>query len=166
MSEKKTSLLSRVEFLLIAVFFIAFLLWAVSKCSNTRRQYNQEAAQELEDSLAYEENTKALEAPKQDTVKPAAPPPTPKERYTPLYVTVESVNVRATPDLKGKLVDRLPLYEEVEFMNETTDSLYEINLGKITPKAPWVKIKTRKGRTGWVYGPCVSYYKAKLEGVE
>ncbi|MEL7163504.1 MAG: hypothetical protein AAFN92_22290, partial [Bacteroidota bacterium] len=66
---------------------------------------------------------------------------------------------------KNGIVARIPLYEEVFFLGEVTDSLYQIDLGEVTPTAPWVRIKLKDGKQGWVYGAGVSYYKFRLAGV-
>lgn len=169
MSENKSSsILSRIEFLLIAAFFLGFVVWSVSKCGRTRGTYEDAAAKELADSLEYEQQRgDARPAPDTTAVVARTSPtqaitPT-RERYTVLYVAVEGLNVRSEPKISARLLDRLPLYEEVEFMNQTTDSLEEISLGAQTFKAPWVKIKTRKGREGWVFGGAVSYYKTRVD---
>lgn len=165
---KSSSILSRVEFLLIAAFFIGFVIWSISKCDRTSTAYDAAAAKELADSLEYErQRGDARPAPDTTTVAKAVPAPSSavptRERSTVLFVAVEGLNVRAEPKVSARLLDRLPLYEEVEFLNQVTDSLEEINLGKQTIRAPWVKIKTRKGREGWVFGGAVSYYKTRVD---
>ena len=49
-------------------------------------------------------------------------------------------------------------------MNEVTDSTYEVNLGKEKANEPYVKIKTKRGTVGWVYGAGVHYVKKKHSG--
>lgn len=163
MSEQKTSLLPKIELLILGVFLVSFILYATSKCSATKAKYAKEAA--LQDSTSQ---APAANAP---TVVDSAAATIPakeivQERYTPLYVTIAGLNVRAEPKLNAKVIDRLELYEEVAFMDEITDFSQEITLGKIVRNDPWVKIRTSKGRTGWVFGAGVHYYKLKLEGVE
>lgn len=87
------------------------------------------------------------------------------EKETTLYSTIDGLNVRVQPRLGAAVIGRLSLYEPVTYMNETTDSLYQIDLGEITPTAPWVKVRMSNGKQGWVYGAGVDYYKYKLEGV-
>lgn len=165
MSEKKTSLLPRIELLILGVFFISFILYATSKCSATKKQYATEESAET--ARQDSSDTQATASAADSAVVAEAPAPAQTTtRYTPLYVTIDGLNVRAEPKLNGKIVDRLPLYEEVAFMNETTEFTQEISLGKIVRNDPWIKIRTRKGRTGWVFGAGVHYYKIKLEGVE
>lgn len=88
------------------------------------------------------------------------------EYYTRLFVTIDGLNLRDKPDLEGELLVKLPLYETVYFMNEVTDSTFQISLGKETADEPWVKVRSKKGHVGWVYGAGVDYYKYKRSGVE
>ena len=164
-------ILARLEFIIILIFFLGFTIWAMGRCNRTQETYEAEAQREaLLDSL--ERAAAAAEA--------APPPPTPvptaaevdtigtgptriiRENRTPLFVTIDGLNVRRGPGLNYDVIDRLPLYTEVNFLNEVTDSLYTISLGDITPTEPWVKVRTPKGRAGWVFGAGVSYYKKKL----
>lgn len=170
MSNNKTPILSRLEFILIGMFFLAFVIWSVSKCSRSRKTYQDKSAQEVQDSLEYAQSVgEKVALPKDTTATPApsqAQSAPPRPQYSTLYVTIDGLNVRSAPGLKGEVLDRLKLYDEVFFLNERTDSLYEFSIGKIKVKEPYVKIRTRKGRTGWVYGAGVHYYKMKREGAE
>ncbi|MDZ4680284.1 MAG: SH3 domain-containing protein [Saprospiraceae bacterium] len=168
MSEQKTSLLPKVELLILGVFLISFILYATSKCSATKARYAEEASEEaLADSTSQTQAATTANALAKDSSASIVPSKeVVRERYTPLYVTMAGLNVRAEPKLNAKVLDRLALYEEVLFMNEITDFAQEIVLGKIIRNDPWVKIQTKKGRTGWVFGAGVHYYKIKLEGVE
>jgi len=168
MSEHKTSLLPKIELLILGVFLISFILYATSKCSATKARYAEEANEEaLADSTSQTPAATTANAPAKDSIEPTTPSQeVVRERYTPLYVTIAGLNVRAEPKLNAKVLDRLALYEEVAFMNEITDFAQEISLGKVVRNDPWVKIRTKKGRTGWVFGAGVHYYKIKLEGVE
>ncbi len=158
----RTRLTPRIEILIIGVFFVSFIVWAVSKCKSAKAEYQNRAALEAyEDSVALS-HEKTLSPPAVQAPATAAQQVI-KERTTPLYVTVEGLKLRATPDLKGKVLTQLKLYEEVVFLNEVTDSSYQIKLGTVTTTEPWVKVQGR-GHVGWVYGAGVDYYKRKLEG--
>jgi hypothetical protein len=87
------------------------------------------------------------------------------QKETTLFSTIDGLNVRARPGLGNPVIARLALHEPVTYANEVTDSLYTIDLGEVTPTAPWVKIKLDDGRLGWVYGAGVEYYRTRLEGV-
>ena len=170
MAKRKTGMLPRLEIMIILVFFLSFIFWAMPKCSTTKDAF-QEAAEEDEleqlilDSLKKAEEDAMIKEKEAQQPKPPIIPP-PENRVTLLYITIDGMNVRTAPSVNSQVIDRLKLYDEVVFMNEVTDSTEEINLGKIVTNEPWVKIKTQKGREGWIYGAGVSYYKKKLEGVE
>jgi len=60
----------------------------------------------------------------------------------------------------------LVLYEEVHFLNEITPFTEKISLGTSVADEPWVKVKTKRGGEGWVYGAGVYYYKRKYPGMD
>jgi hypothetical protein len=79
-----------------------------------------------------------------------------------LYVTIENLNLRTQPNVSGKLLGRLRLYEPVTFLNEVTETTQQVTLanGEVTNE-PWIKIRTQKGVSGWVYGAGINFYKKK-----
>ena len=147
MSKKKNDLLPRFEIIIIGVFFLCFLIWAFSKCSNTKKERRSEAALE---EVTTEENT-----PKDPTAEviPMKPldsiQPRPKRAttssgtYTPLYVTIDGMNLREKPQLNSKILTRLDLFDEVEFLNEVTDFREEIKIGEVDTNEPWIKVKPK-----------------------
>lgn len=167
---KQPGLLPKLEILVIGIFFIGFLMWAVSKCSSTQRRYRQQADFEAEEQARADsmERITADIAPLDTSIQPINPEPNIEKVRAPiLYITVNGVNMRAGPGLSHRIISRLQLYDEVEFLGEVSDSTQEIKLGEnLVANEPWVKVKTRKGQQGWVYGACVDYYKHELEGVE
>ncbi len=100
--------------------------------------------------------------PVQNQAQPR-PPQTVVESRTTLYSTVDGLKVRSEPGVKGKSVDKLKLYEDVTFLNQKTDWEEELSLAYNLPavKDHWVKIRTKRGREGWVFGAGVHYYKVK-----
>lgn len=169
MSEKP-GLLPKVEIFVLGIFFIGFLMWAVSKCSSTKRQYRQQDAFEAAEQARADSMDRIVSElmPLDTSIQPINPEPeVEKVRVPVLYVTVKGVNMRTGPGLNHRIIGRLQLFEEVEFMGEVSDSTQEIRLGEnLVAEEPWVKVKSRKGLEGWVYGACVDYYKHELEGVE
>jgi Bacterial SH3 domain len=79
-----------------------------------------------------------------------------------LYVTIENLNLRTQPNVSGKLLGRLQLYEPVTFLSEVTETTQQVTLanGEVTNE-PWIKIRTQKGVSGWVYGAGINFYKKK-----
>lgn len=166
MSEKKGSILPSLELMIIGVFFIGFAFWAINKCSDTQSKYinreERKRLRNLEDSLG-----RKIEAAKSDTPKtsPAASPPvSAAPALSRLYVCLENLKVRKSPTTSAEILETLPLFEEVYFLNEVSDSTTTVNLGKQTVTEPWIKVQTRKGRAGWVFGAGVHYYRRKHPG--
>ncbi len=198
-------LLSKVEYIVIGVLALIFLMWTVSKCNAHKEEaQSAEAVEAMQDSLANQEQTAATPPPiaQQPAQQPAAPASSPGT-YTPingepaaatsapangtqttgsqnttaetaapketaglskLYVTIDKLKVRKEPGLKGQLLGELKLFDEVYYMNEVTDSTFVVNLGKEKADEPYVKIKTKRGTVGWVYGAGVHYVKKKRSG--
>ncbi|MEL7021834.1 MAG: SH3 domain-containing protein [Bacteroidota bacterium] len=177
------------EIALILIFFACFIMWSVSRCNAKRSEMRQAEIIENGEDLrpkptvqsgvmrdatpevegATTEATPTAQAPQKPTPPPSKPKPTPKPSApvgTPLYITIDNLNMRDHPHLDSTVVARLPLFELVTFMDEVTDFKQEINLGKVMANEPWVKIQTKKGKIGWVYGAGVHYYKIKREGVQ
>ena len=166
MSEKKGSILPSLELMIIGVFFVGFAFWAINKCSDTQSKYinreERKRLRNLEDSLG-----RKIEAAKSDTPKtsPAASPTvSAAPALSRLYVCLENLKVRKSPTTSAEILETLPLFEEVYFLNEVSDSTTTVNLGKQTVTEPWIKIQTRKGRAGWVFGAGVHYYRRKHPG--
>lgn len=195
-------LLSRMEILIAGVLLLILLLWAGSRCKETKVQLQDEAiSSAVADTLAQSNNEKTEEAAttdilaealakkkkemeaqdaiatKNDTLNNVAPTTvatsgTTTATTTPagpvaskLFVTIDKLKIRTEPGLKSKVLGELPLFSEVYFMEEVTDSIYTLSLGKEIAHEPYIKVKTKRGTVGWVYGAGVNYYKKKREGV-
>lgn len=95
----------------------------------------------------------------------AAPKTATATKYATLYVTIDGLKMRKTPGLKGEVIEKLELYEPVSFLNKKSEKTEEISLGYEKVTDHWVKIKSRSGKEGWVFGAGVHYYKMKRKGV-
>ncbi len=160
MSKKNKNLLPKFEMVLLTIFLLTIIIWVIPKCgagnkTNKRLPHSPgDVAQP--DSM----NAPAQAQPETDSSQHLVTEPQVQfSQYTKLYVIIDGLNVRSKPGLKSSIIDRLPLGEEVYFLNEVSDSTQQINLGDRIADEPWIKIKTPKGRTGWVYGAGVNYYK-------
>ena len=196
-------LLSKVEYIVIGLLAIIFLIWTASKCNAQKEDaQSAEAIEAREDSLAQAASQPKTTTPtvaQQPAAAQSATPASSPDTYQPidgsapaqtastqassttkpttgsttqqepnlskLYVTIDKLKVRKTPGLKGELLGELKLFDEVYYMNEVTDSTYEVNLGREKANEPYVKIKTKRGTVGWVYGAGVHYVKKKRSGV-
>jgi hypothetical protein len=76
-----------------------------------------------------------------------------------LFVVIDGLKVRQEPGLKGDPVAKLALHETVTFLNQKTEWTQELNLGDQKVTDHWVKIRTKSGKEGWVFGAGVHYYK-------
>jgi hypothetical protein len=96
----------------------------------------------------------------------ASPPPAASTKNSAtLYATIEGLKVRKEPGLKSETLATLELYEPVTFLNQKTEWTQEISLGYEKVTDHWVKVRTKSGKIGWVFGAGVHYYKMKRKGV-
>lgn len=102
----------------------------------------------------------------QTAANPVAATKTETPNYTTLYVSIDGLNMRKTPGLKGALITKLALYEPVYFLNKKSDKQEEISLGQEKVTDYWVKVRTKSGKEGWVFGAGVHFYKTKRKGVQ
>ena len=191
MAKKKKSVVPPIEVLIIGVFFLSFIAWAFKQCSDTKTEL-QEGTEEITAAVIPETSQQTATAP-QSAVAPtmsnttvgsnpnvdlrtgqtSAPTvstdrltTTEIVRVTPLFVNIDGLNLRRGPSLDSAIIMKLPLHEQVGFMNEVTDSTSQISLGNEIANEPWVKVRHKGGRIGWVYGAGVHYYKRKKIIVE
>lgn len=189
--KQSSGILPKMEVLIILVFFFSFIIWAASKCNASSIQEQlTEIASDSEEELIPENGEQPTTADPYGTPLPPAPQSTtpanttnpttntpssstsgtaalnitdPSTVSSKLYVTIDGLNMRTGPHLDSTIIYKLPLFEEVMFLNEVTDSTQKISLGTEIADEPWVRIKHKKGRTGWVYGAGVNYYRKARE---
>lgn len=163
--EKKSfsKVLPSVEILIIVVFFISFVFMMLPRCERTQ---NEMAVQAEKDAVSTEALLDSIapkpEPPKAPALKLSSPATVAKR--TVLYVTIDGMNLREKPSLKSTVVQRLPLYEQVYFMDETSEFTQKLDLFEgITTDEPWIKVQTKEGKVGWLYGAGVHFYRKKFE---
>lgn len=110
-------------------------------------------------------STKSPAATAKTQAQSAAKPAQTGNKYATLFVTIDGLKMRKTAGLKGELVAKLELYQPVYFLNEKTEWTQEISLGKEKVSDHWVRVRTKEGKEGWVFGAGVHYYKMKRKGV-
>ena len=172
MEKNAKGLLPKVEIVIVAIFALSFLVWIIPKCGSDRPKTETEP-EILQQTDTTQENTPPTTNALQDSIaarRARTQPPVvttpnkPEPQYSRLYIIIDGLNLRTEPGLKSSVLTKLPLFEEVYFLNEVTDSTTELSLGYEKANEPWVKVRTKKGREGWVYGAGVSYYKKKRSG--
>lgn len=166
MEESTRSASPKVEVIIVGVFFLIFTFWAFKKCSNTRTQFIEKEQREKQYKAEQDSINRMLQAKRrQDSLSAqgasASRQPSSGESLSRLYVTIAGLKMRKSPELNAEVIEELPLFDEVFYLNEVTAFTQEINLGKAIANEPWVKIQTRRGRAGWVFGAGVNYYKKK-----
>ena len=163
---------SKIEVILIAGLALFFLIWAVSKCNSTKAELQaKRAAEAAQDSLAMLEKQNQEQAAKQ-VAKPGPANTQPKqnlladpnEDYARLFVVIDKLKLRSEPGLKSEVLAELNLFDQVYFLDEMTDSTFEVNLGRMVVDEPYLKVRTKKGLEGWVYGAGINYMKKKHPG--
>jgi len=182
MAKKKKSLLPGLEIMIIIVFFISFMLFVIPRCNEKRLEYASTDAADAPAATTQEEAQTTSAKPDSVPVSIATVPPvtttatatqtpptlpaTAVNTATRLYVTIDGLNIRSAPSLDSSILNKLVLFEEVHFLNEITPFTEQISLGTTVADEPWVKVKTKRGGEGWVYGAGVYYYKRKYPGMD
>lgn len=188
MAKKKKSLLPGLEIMIIIVFFISFMLFAIPRCNEKQLEYASTDAADtpaaidqadetlqttsaepdsilVPNNAATEVTVPVATAPALQTIPPTLPA-TVTNTATRLYVTIDGLNIRSGPSLDSAILNKLVLFEEVHFLNEITPFTEQISLGTTVADEPWIKVKTKRGGEGWVYGAGVFYYKRKYPGMD
>jgi Bacterial SH3 domain len=75
------------------------------------------------------------------------------------YTVVPDVKIRAQPGLDAKILGKIPKDIAVTYLNVRTDKTQKLTIDNIPHDEPWLKIRTKKGTIGWVYGGTVRGYK-------
>jgi len=161
----------RLEYIVIIIFFIFFIIFSATRCNKAKSELSAvdpttTKVETPKDTLNTKKDTTKIKS--STAVKDSITISKPKiieKKVTKLFVTIDGLNVRNEPNVKAKSFGKLKLYDEVEFMNDVTKESTKLSLGAADANEPWVKIRTKKGTVGWVYGAGVSYYKTKKKGV-
>lgn len=72
---------------------------------------------------------------------------------TNLFVsTVDNLRIRETPDINGKVIGKIMRFEEVEYQGATSQVEMTLDVDGEQISAPWIKVKTKTGVEGWIWG--------------
>lgn len=172
MSQKKPLLL-KAELLFLLFFFAGFLIWAIPRCSDKQSELNQSGNSGVLEETDSLKNPRAVanELRQKDTLLILPEPPSTKipdslkAVYSRLYVVIPDLKLRTGPSLDSTILQTLPLFEPVLFMEEVSSFTEEINLGYEKADEPWVRVRSMQGNEGWVYGAGVNFYKKKRKGL-
>ena len=73
------------------------------------------------------------------------------EKRSTLYVWLDNFRMREQPDLSSQVIDMLQFADEVEYLGKVSKTKSTVTIRGKTYEAPWIEIKTKDGKTGWVY---------------
>ncbi len=127
----------RLEIIVFFLLALIFLMWSFKQCNAERDPRERPRT----------ERKKRVKSKKAD------------REYSTLYVNVDSLNMRTGPHLDSMVVMRIPRKSVVEFYGLRTSFRQKININNVARNEPWVYIRTKNGREGWVYAGGLSFYK-------
>ena len=164
---KENDVIPNMELILIFIFFGAFVVWAVSKCMVTQAKYEEEAA--LKNPVTKVDSVKTEPKPATDVTalteekKVAPKTKTIVKEVAALYVVLDHLKLRKGPSRDSAIIREFKLHDRVYFLDQVTTFREKINLGDRMAYEPWVKVRSKSGHEGWVYGAGVHYHKEKFE---
>ena len=134
--QSKKSLLGRVETIFLIILAVVFLIWAIPTCRSDRP-----------------------ETPADNTL---TQPDAPTSGLIPIYVAVDSLNMRESPQLNSPIVIKIPFGEQINYLHERTDFTQRLYMNDVLQSYPWVKVRTPEGIEGWIYAGGVRFYPVEL----
>lgn len=148
--------LRRVELVGIGIIVLAGLMYMLSKCGREENPPpSQEVVQTSDSTTTNPEN-------------PTTTPPVVEDEETSkrdmfrrkLFVVIDSLKFRTGPRLDSTLIRPLLFGEELMDMGQTTDfeQTIRVSVDEVTTE-PWIKVKDKDGKVGWVYGAGIRPYK-------
>ena len=131
------------EMIGIGLVLFALMVWGLSKCGRDKKS-DKKNTTEIQNGT--ESN---LEDGKTDALRRT------------LYVCMDSLRMRRAPHKDSATVKLLPYGDELmdmgEYQNEQTIKMSP----EYSVTEPWIKVKTKDGRSGWVFGAGVRPYPKK-----
>jgi len=131
------------EMIGIGLLLLALMVWGLSKCGRDKKSDGKDKTEAQNGSDAN------LEDGKTDALRRT------------LYVCMDSLRMRRAPHKDSVTVKLLPYGDELmdmgEYQNEQTIKMSP----EYSVTEPWIKVKTKDGKTGWVFGAGVRPYPKK-----
>ena len=160
----KKGRLNNMEMLGIALFGLALMLYAMSKCGKEPEVETEPiVTEEVVDSNALEEPIDSSESSYSGISEaPTAPINSGGDTIIiapKLYILVDSLRLRENPQIGADVVAYLREGEEVVDLGARSElEKIRISVDEVRT-APWVKVKTSKGKEGWAFGAYMQFYK-------
>ncbi len=80
-----------------------------------------------------------------------------------IYVWVDKLRLRKSPDTKGEILQELDEGTTLLFLNEKSQFKQKIKLRGTVYEEPWLKVKSAENKIGWIYGGAINYEKPVFE---
>lgn len=80
-----------------------------------------------------------------------------KKEIINLIIAIDQSKLFSTAGLKGEELVRLPLSENLLYLNELSAFTTAITLNGIPFNEPWLKVQTKGGQIGWIYAGAVKF---------
>ncbi len=173
---KRKGRLNNMELLGIGLFFLALCLYGLSKCGGdtpattavvTEQNITADSTAGTTISTPNNNNGSSFSSGEQ-APRAAATTPSPRQTVATiddptLYIIIDSLKMRQGPSLDSSLVAYLRYGEEVTDLGKRTVlEKIRISVDEVRT-APWVKIKTKKGKIGWAFGAGLQFYPIARE---
>lgn len=133
----------RLDRILGVIVVVVFLFFVFRKCSGRASNLNANANRGDSTAVAATPNKPVVDASTKQRV----------------YVAMDSLKMRSGPSKDSTMVAILRINEELLFTGERTAGLTKMKLDDVVYNEPWVRVKSQKGKQGWVYGAGVRFYK-------
>jgi len=98
--------------------------------------------------------TQEVETAKDTVAQAPTPPP-----ITEIYTWVNELRMREEPSTNSPIVVTLKEGEPLDYEGDKSDFTEKISLRGTLFNEPWLKVTTKTGKEGWVYGGGVKFYK-------
>ena len=115
-------------------------------------------------ALLFSCNNSEVDSSKNVSPKPKGESPKEQVKDRKFFAWVNDLRIRAIPNLKERKIASLSEGEEMTFLNEISKDSVEAKLRGRKIKAPFYKIKTKKGVEGWVFAGALSSDPVEVEG--
>lgn len=115
--------------------------------------------------IACKDSTEFSKEGEEEKTETAAPEMVEEKTHATIeiYVWVDKLRLRSEPTTKSEMVTSLKEGQALTFLNERSDFTEKINLRGTLFDEPWLKIATKEGQEGWVYGGGVKFYKIGVD---
>ncbi len=129
------------------LIFILSILTVFNACKDTNSSTSEEKGDlKTSDSLMQKNNHTKSEP-----------------RTVQIYTWVNKLRIRAQPDTKSDIIAELSEGEALTYLGEKTDFTQKINMRGSVQDEPWLKVQTKTGEIGWVFGGGVKFYSPKVD---